>query len=171
MGIFFFPRFHRYLGWSSSSLVWFFFLFFFVFFLFFFFFFFLFFFFFFFPFLYSVVQSDFFCVVNHLFQLIHCFLFMSMLVLLCIPTVCGQRIDRCCRRGIVDCPPFPSWGRGWSSYTRFWVWILPLALFFWSPARVIWRVSFSGWDVLIQRFFRCLVDLFVTWYSLVTGDP
>jgi hypothetical protein len=25
---------------------------------------------------------------------------------LCIPTVCGRRIDRCCRRGIVDTDPF-----------------------------------------------------------------
>jgi hypothetical protein len=46
----------------------------------------------------------------------------------CIPTVCGRRIDRCCRRGIVDCQPLTSWGRGWPSYTRFWVCILPLPL-------------------------------------------
>jgi hypothetical protein len=33
---------------------------------------------------------------------------------LCILTVCGRRIDGCCRRGIVDCQPPPSWGRGWA---------------------------------------------------------
>jgi hypothetical protein len=34
---------------------------------------------------------------------------------------------------------------------------------------VVWRVCFIGGHVLVQRFFRCLVDLFVIWYSFVAG--
>jgi hypothetical protein len=29
----------------------------------------------------------------------------------------------------------------------------------------------DGWYILLERFFRCLIGLFFTRYSLVTGDP